>query len=169
MLLSERLLSMSRVRPVVIVLALLLSSCGFSLQGAEGYPESMASAYIDTKDRYTIFYRELSRSLRLGGVDLVDSAVAASAVIRIEEDQSGQRVLTVSGRNVPTEYDVFYLVQYSVWVDGQEKLSSHSVSQSRDYTYDETQVLGKSREEQVIREAIAKDLVRQVSQELARL
>ena len=57
MLLSERLLSMSRVRPVVIVLALLLSSCGFSLQGAEGYPESMASAYIDTKDRYTIFYR----------------------------------------------------------------------------------------------------------------
>ena len=147
----------------------MLPACGFRLQGAEGYPASMATTYIDTEDRYTVFYRELSTSLRLGGIELVDSAVAANAIIRIESDRSGQQVLTVSGRNVPTEYDVYYIVQYSVWMEGQEKLASHEISQNRDYTYDETLVLGKSREEQGIRESIAKDLVRRVSQELSRL
>jgi LPS-assembly lipoprotein len=154
---------------LALAAVLLAPACGFRLQGAEGYPASMATTYIETQDRYTIFYRELSASLRIGGVELVDSSVDASAIIRIESDQSGQRVLTVSGRNVPTEYDVYYRVQYSVWMDGQETLPSHSISQNRDYTYDETLVLGKNREEQGIREAIAKDLVRRVSQELSRL
>jgi LPS-assembly lipoprotein len=168
-------MSLSRLAHMRILVAVLslsavtLSACGFRLQGAEGYPETMTTTYIDTQDRYTVFYRELSTSLRLGGIELVDSAVAASTIIRIERDESGQRVLTVSGRNVPTEYDVFYVVDYSVWMNGEEQLASHEISQNRDYTYDETLVLGKKREEQEIREAIAKDLVRRVSQELSRL
>ena len=54
-------------------------------------------------------------------------------------------------------------------MNGQEVLARHSVSLSQDYTYDSTLVLGKYREGESIREAIANDLVRQVSQELSRL
>jgi outer membrane lipopolysaccharide assembly protein LptE/RlpB len=43
------------------------------------------------------------------------------------------------------------------------------LSSSQDYTYDETLVLGKAREENELREAISKDLVRQVNQEFSRL
>jgi outer membrane lipopolysaccharide assembly protein LptE/RlpB len=129
----------------------------------------MATTYIDARDRYTIFYRELSSALRIGGVQLVDSSVDAAAVIRIESDVSGQSVLTVSGRNVPTEYDVYYSVRYSVWMEGQQILSPHAISLNQDYTYDETMVLGKNREADTIREAVAREVVRQVSQELSRL
>ncbi|MDP6150341.1 MAG: hypothetical protein QGH46_03810 [Gammaproteobacteria bacterium] len=154
---------------LVLVAAAFIVACGFRLRGVEGFPESMATTYIDTEDRYTIFYRELISALSIGGVELVDSAVDALAIIRIEKDKSGQDVLTVSARNVPTEYNVHYTVTYSVWMNGQEVLARHSVSLSQDYTYDSTLVLGKYREGESIREVIANDLVRQVSQELSRL
>ena len=51
---------------------------------------------------------------------------------------------------------------YSVWVDGAERLPSRTLIKRQDYTFDSTQVLGKNREEQLLREGIAKDLVRQV-------
>ena len=43
------------------------------------------------------------------------------------------------------------------------------VTETRDYTYDETLVLGKAHEEAVLREAIAKDLVRIVLKQVSSL
>lgn len=149
--------------------ACVLSACGFQLQGSAGYPDSLATIYIDAPDRYSEFYRGLGDELRQHGSELVGSVVAASAVIRIENDESGQNVLTVSGRNVPTEYDVFYTVRYSVSLDGEEVLAARTLTLRQDYTYDATLVLGKKREEQEIRQALARGLVRQVSQQLSRL
>ena len=90
-------MSLSRV----IVLAVLaascaLAACGFRMQGIGQFPESLATTYIDTSDRYTVFYRELRAELAQGGVEVVDSPVHANAVIRIDRDQSGQSVLTVN-------------------------------------------------------------------------
>lgn len=153
----------------VLIAAALLSACGFRLQGSDAYPASMASTYIDAQDHYTLFYRELCIALEQGGVILAASPVDADTVIRIERDYTGQKVLTVSARNVPTEYDVFYSIQYSVWMDGKEIMPSHALTLNQDYTYDETLVLGKKREEEALREAITADLVRQVSHELSRL
>lgn len=153
----------------LLLLALQAGGCGFRLQGAASYPDFMATTFIRSSDRYTPFYRGLHESLERGGVEVVDSTVAAGAVINIEEDRTGQKVLTVSGRNVPTEYDVFYSVTYSVWRDGVQILPARTLVKRQDYTYDTTLVLGKSREEQELREAIAAELVRQVSLQLARL
>jgi len=163
-------LSDKAFKSVLLLMATaLLSGCGFRLQGVVGYPDTLATTHIQTDDRYTEFYRGLRESLQQGGVEVVDSVVAASAVIRIEDDRSGQTVLTVSGRNIPTEYDVYYSVRYSVQVDGVEVLPARTLVKRQDYTYDSTKVLGKQREEQMLREAIARELVRQVSQQLSRL
>ena len=151
------------------VIAAAVTACGFRLQGVVTYPDFMAATYLEASDRYTPFYRGLEESLERGGVDIVDSVVAAGAVIRIEDDRSGQKVLTVSGRHVPTEYDVYYSVTYSVWHDGVEVLPSTTLVKRQDYTYDPTLVLGKNREEQELREAIAAELVRRVRQRLSRL
>jgi outer membrane lipopolysaccharide assembly protein LptE/RlpB len=129
----------------------------------------LARTYIQSPDRYTTFYRQLSASLEQGGVEIVSSPGDATAVVKVENDQTGQKVLTVSGRNVPAEYDVYYTVTYSVWASGKPLLESRTLSVRQDYTYDETRVLGKNREQEIIRETIVQDLVRQVNQELSRL
>jgi outer membrane lipopolysaccharide assembly protein LptE/RlpB len=76
-------------------------------------------------------------------------------------------VLSVSARNVPTEYEVYYTVRYSVSAGDATLLQAQDVTETRDYTYDETLVLGKAHEESVLREAIAKDLVRIVLKQIA--
>jgi len=162
-------LSSSSTRIVIMLAAVMLSACGFRLQGSQTFPPVMATTYIDAEDRYTEFYRSLKTALQTGGVTVSDSVVAAGAIIRIETDETDRRILTVDRRNVPTEYDVYYKVTYSVWIDGAERLPSRTLIKRQDYTYDSMQVLGKNREEEMLREAIARDLVRQVTQQLARL
>lgn len=160
-------ISLSRLLP--LFLALLLGGCGFHVPGALVVPDGMQRTYIDTVERNSLFHLELRRELQAAGVELVDSPENATAIMVISEDKTDQRVLSVSARNVPTEFEVFYLVEYSLQSDAKQLLEPQFLSLTRAYTYDETLVLGKAREEQVLREAIAKDLVRIVVKQLATL
>jgi LPS-assembly lipoprotein len=163
-------MSLSRFAATVVVVAFAaLAGCGFQLRGVGEFPESLATTYVDTADRYTVFYQELLAELRRGGVTIVDSPVDASSVIRLELDATGQRVLTISGRNVPTEFDVFYNLVYSVWTNGEEVLAAQELALNQSYTYDQTTVLGKNREEQEIRNSLALNLVQQVARQLSLL
>ncbi len=148
-------------------LLLLVAACGFQLRAAPQLPPEMSRTYIDTADRHSLFYRELRRGLAEAGVDVVRSAADAEAVFTVLSDVTDQRVLSVSGRNVPREYEVYYSVSYSVQTDTGLLLEPHSQTVTRDYTYDETEVLGKAREEEQLREALARDLVRIVLIQLA--
>lgn len=148
---------------------LLLSACGFHMQGAFTVPEEMQRTYISTEDRYSFFYRELKRQLVRNGVQVVDMPDDSAATLSIHLDKTDQRVLSVSARNVPTEYEVFYSVEYSVDSGEQNLLTRQFITLTQDYTYNETLVLGKAQEEQVLREAIVNDLVRIVLKQLGSL
>lgn len=146
-----------------------LAACGFHLQGKTEVPAEMQRTYIATDDEYSDFYRELRRQLEDNGVEVVASPVNATATLSVHVDDTGQRVLSVSARNVPTEYEVFYSVEYSL-ASGEHTLQPRQyITLTMDYTYDETLVLGKAREEQVLREAIATDLARTVLRQLGSL
>lgn len=132
-------------------------------------PTEMQRTYIDTVERNSLFHLELQRQLRTAGVELVDVPDDTAAIFAISVDRTGQRVLSVSARNVPTEYEVFYTVEYALISGEDNLLIPQRVTLTRDYQYDETLVLGKAREEQLLREAIVKDLVRLVSRQLATL
>ena len=122
----------------------------------------MARTYIETSDRHSLFYRRLRDSFRTAGVEITDSAVNATATFSIVSDDTGQRVLSVSARNVPTEYEVYYTIVYGLQAEQKNLLPVRSQTLTRDYTWDETLVLGKEKEEQLLREAIVDDLVRVV-------
>lgn len=132
------------------------------MRGATSVPPEMARTYIETIDRHSLFYRTLRRELDAAGVSVVESPLDATAVFAIESDMTGQRVLSVSARNVPREFEVYYTVFYSLKTDNETLLPTRSQTQTRDYRWDETLVLGKEKEEQVLREAITDDLVRVV-------
>jgi LPS-assembly lipoprotein len=150
-------------------LFLLLASCGFSLQNAFVVPAEMERTYISTEDRHSLFYRELRRQLRAAGMQLADIPDESTATLTISVDQTDQRVLSVSTRNIPTEFEVFYAIEYAVDSGDTILLKPQTITLTRDYTYDETLVLGKAHEEQLLREAIVKDLVRIVLKQLGTL
>lgn len=129
----------------------------------------MQRTYIDTADRHSLFYREFRLQLQAAGVELVDTPGDATATFSILTDQTDQRVLSVSARNVPTEYEVFYTIEYALEDSQQSLMAPQLLTLTRDYTFDTTLVLGKAHEEQTLREALVKDLVRVVMKQLATL
>jgi LPS-assembly lipoprotein len=70
---------------------------------------------------------------------------------------------------VPREFEVFYTVFYSVESGDNTIMPPQSLTRTRDYTYDETLVLGKAREEELLREAIVDDLVQVILKQLSSL
>lgn len=153
----------------MLVVASVLGACGFQLQGALDVPDEIERTYIDPVERNTQFHRELQRQLLAAGVDVVESAGEATAILTISADDTGQRVLSVSARNVPTEYEVYYTVEYSLASGEEVLLAPQDVTLVRDYTWDETLVLGKAREEDLMRDAIVRDLVRTVLKQISTL
>ena len=129
----------------------------------------MERTYIDAADQYSLFYRELRQTLNAAGVELADSPERATAILSILNDRTGQRVLSVSARNVPTEYEVYYTIEYTITAGERVLLSPQDVTLTRDYTYDTTLVLGKAREESMLREALVNDLVRIVLKQISSL
>ena len=132
-------------------------------------PAEMQRTYLDPVDKHSLFHRELRLQLQAAGVELVDTPDNSTAILSIRIDETDQRVLSVSGRNVPTEYEVYYTIEYSLASGEKVLLSPQDITLTRDYTYDTTKVLGKSREEAVLREAVVKDLVRTVLKQISSL
>jgi len=150
-----------------LLICVFLSACGFHLQGAASTPAEMQRTYISTPDEFSQFYRELRRTLIAAGVELTKSPEDATATLTILYDFTDQRVLSVSARNVPTEFEVFYTVQYTITSGEKSLLDMQELSLARDYTYDATLVLGKAQEEQLMRNAIVGDLVRIIMEQIS--
>lgn len=148
-------------------LSVLISGCGFQLAGNYAIDEQFGSLSIRTDDRYTPFYKTLVEELRRAGVEVGDPGDKRAAVLNIRDDETGQRVLSVSAQNVPREYEVFYTISYDVSVEGQIRSGADNLTLARDYTWTETALLGKAREEAAIRQALVDELVATVLRRLS--
>ena len=155
-----------KLRSLVSAAALLavvaLGGCGFTLEGGGALPGSMARTFVEAPSRNSPFVTSLRDALQMRGAELVDSSSAADSVLVISADDTGQRVLSVSARNIPREYEIYYAVTVSLRAGAMSLMDSETIVVTRAYTYDVTQVLGKSAEERLLRDALAQDLARQV-------
>jgi LPS-assembly lipoprotein len=153
----------------LLPLFLLLGACGWHIRGSEQLPASMSATYLESADLHSDFDRALRRSLDSAGAKLVGGKEAAAVVLRIRKDASGRRVLAVSARNTPQEYEVYYSVEYSVEVGGKEVIPAQTLELVNDFSYNEAALLAKEREEAGLRAALARDLAGLVLRRLASL
>ncbi len=146
----------------LLAAALAVVGCGFHLQGAGSLPPAMSRTFIETKRPHSQFLTTLTDVLRQRGSDVLTATADDAAVLDIVADDTGQRVLSVSARNIPREYEIYYAVTFSLQIGGQSVIDEETLVVTRAYTYDETQVLAKAAEEDVLRQALAEDLARRV-------
>ncbi len=151
---------MSFVAPrlAVALTTLLLTACGFALQGRVPLPAGLAVTLIATDDQQSDFVQELRRSLLASGARLTTSAQQATGEIRVEVDELQERILSVSARNIPREYELTYRVRLSVRRGGELVLATEEFLLSRDFSFDERVLLAKEREKDALSEALARDL-----------
>jgi LPS-assembly lipoprotein len=148
---------------------LTLAGCGFHLQGRQPMPEAFAYTFIDTQDEQTDFVQDLRKALLASGSKVIRTQGSSGATVRVHEDELSERILSVSARNIPTEYELTYRVKFSVTASGKTLIDNEEISATRDLSFEESQLLAKEREEEILREALARDLVALVMRRLASL
>ena len=157
---------------VVLSGAMLLSACGWQLQGVRRVPEALAPLYLDLSDEHSAFSRSLVRRLHEAGVNVTASKLSANAVLRVSTDTSGHHVASVSALNEPQQYEVYYRVEYRldrVQAGAGPLLPPQVMNAARTITYDKTLALAKQREELNLRNTLADELAGQVLRRLSLL
>ncbi len=147
----------------------MLAACGFHLQGRQPLPAQFTNTYVETQDEQTDFVQDLRKALIASQVNVIRTKGSAGATITVHEDELTERILSVSARNIPTEYELTYRVKFSVLSEGKTLIDNEEISATRDISFDEAQLLAKEREQEILREALARDLVALVMRRLAAL
>ena len=150
---------MSRSLSAAILALLALSGCGFRLAGSDPLPGILARPYLSVKDPYTDFAREFEHQLTTAGALLQDVRTKSTATIEITKDLVEQRTLSVSARNIPTEYELTYTVTFAVQGPDRELLKPQTINMSKDYSFVENELLAKEHEADILRMQMARDLV----------
>ncbi len=151
----------------VLILVLLLSACGFHLRGSVELPPMLERPHV-VGDAFSLLVRELESLLLQSGATLVRQPKEASAIVRILSETPTRRVLSVGSTGKAAEYELHYAVNYQLENPQGEVLQGPStLSTRRTYLFDESQVLGKSGEEETLREDMQRDLARRLLQQLS--
>jgi LPS-assembly lipoprotein len=156
------------VRWLVVSLAgFLVAACGFHLQGSVELPSVMGHTYIESANPDGLLTRKLTRALQNSGSVVTAERAAATAVLRLLKDDAGQRVLSVSARGVPEEYELYHTVRFSLEGGGGTLLEPYETTVTRDYSFDPTEVLGKAQEAEYLEDAMVDDIVQLVLRRLS--
>ncbi len=146
--------------PVLLLAAVLLAGCGFHLRGSADLPAPMSVTYIKGLRPFGTLADDFSAALSLRGVTVTDREERATAILHITQNTTDKQVLSVDINGNVLEYEIHQSIRFAVaTVDGRPVVSEQTVMLKRDYIFSSTDVLGKQREEQVVRATLQENLV----------
>jgi LPS-assembly lipoprotein len=147
------------------LLCLLLAACGFQLRGTADVPFQ------------TIFVPavaggiglELKRNIQAGTrAKVVDEAKQAEAILDILQETREKEILSLTGTGRVREFQLRYRVGFRVHDGkGRDFVPSNVVTLVRDITFNDTDVLAKESEEQLLYRDMQSDMVQQILRRLA--
>ena len=146
---------------LIIIFACLLSACGFQLRGATVLPADLKNLYIQAPDALRDEVR-----VYLDGTDtkVLDNRQGADVILTLSDSRFDRRVLSVDpNTGKEREYELIYSLNYlAKRASGKTLLNSKRLTIRRDYVFDRDAVLGKSREQGVLRTEMRRDAVQQI-------
>jgi LPS-assembly lipoprotein len=145
------------------VALVLLTACGFHLRAGVELPAVLENTYLQSQSLYSGIATELRLELQSAGADLTDQRDQATGVVNILNERSQQRVLSVGSAGRASEYELFEEVSFALEdPQGNVLLEPQTLRMTRDLVFDDTQLLGKVGEAEVIRRQMQRDLARQI-------
>ncbi len=134
---------------LLLILLILLSSCGYSMRGSIDIPESIKEVSI-VSDNYSNIFNMLSRSLENSNIKITQNNDKSLFRIVILNESFNRRQLTISTTGRVNEYELIYDVRYELNPPN-KKSSSDRITLYRDYSFSENNVMGNSDREDSIK------------------
>ena len=148
-----------------MVLAAVLAGCGFHLRGSAPVP--FDTLYIPNAK--TGIALDLKRNIEAGtNAKVVDDPKKADATLELSGESREKIILSLTGTGRVREFRLRYRMGYRVH-DGKggEYVPPSVVQLQRDVTYDDSAILAKEAEEQLLFRDMQSDMVQQVLRRLA--
>lgn len=150
----------------MLTLALLLAACGFHLRGDARMP--FTSLYIEAGNPTSPLVAELRRNLQANHVELVNRAELAEVILNISLDTPEKQILTLGSSGRVNEFQLRYRVSLRAFDNEQrEWVPADELLLSRDFSYDDTQILAKESEEALLYQSMRTDMVQQIIRRLS--
>ncbi|NGX14753.1 LPS assembly lipoprotein LptE [Wenzhouxiangella sp. XN24] len=146
-----------------------VTGCGFQLQGVTRYPAEFSPLYLDVPEPNSDLAFQLNRVLGASQVTLARDPAEAGATLHIVEENFGRRVKSISAQNRPAEFEVFYEIEYLVSSDGETLVARQPVKRARIFPYSERDILARQQEEELLRDALAREIANVIARRLADL
>jgi len=150
---------------LVVALLLTLAACGFRLRGTANVP--FETLYLPGATGGIAL--DLKRNIQIGtNAKVVDDAAKAQAVMQFTEEAKQKEVLSLTGTGKVREFQLRYRVGFRVH-DGKggEYVPQSTIQLTRDVTFNDTEILAKEQEEQLLFRDMQSDMVQQILRRLA--
>ena len=149
---------------IAILIALLLTACGFQLRGAQPLPFS--SLYIAENWELGAALRRNIRAL--GSTQLAQTPQEAQAVFTSIGEAREKIILSLSATGRVREFQLRYRFAYRVHdLKGREFVPPTEIILVRDISFSDERVLAKEQEEVLLYRDMQNDMVQQVLRRLA--
>jgi LPS-assembly lipoprotein len=152
-------------KALAIAALVLLAGCGFKLRGTAELP--FQTIYIPGASGGIAL--DLRRNIQAGtDARVVDDAKQADAVMQFTDEAREKEILSLTGTGRVREFQLRYRVGFRVHDGrGREYVPASSIQLTRDVTFNDTEVLAKEAEEQLLFRDMQADMVQQIMRRLA--
>ena len=154
----------------LVLLLCMQVACGFTLRGTNAEQSSIGAVFIDA-GRDVQLADLVRRKIREQGLTLATSRDVANVLVRLTGENQGQRVVSVQSEGRVSEFELRHGIDLLViraepgeiarYGSGGENRSD-TVAVRREYTFDDTGVLGKEDEASILRRELRDELARQL-------
>ena len=147
------------------LLCLALGACGFQLRGTADVP--FETIYVPTVAGGIGL--ELKRNIQAGTrAKVVDDAKQAEAILEFTQESREKEILSLTGTGRVREFQLRYRVGFRVHDGkGRDFVPANTVVLLRDITFNDSDVLAKETEEQLLYRDMQSDMVQQIMRRLA--
>lgn len=162
---------MKRRAALALTTALMLSACGFQLRGANGKGVlPFKTIYLGIPESSPLG-TELRRNIRASGdTIIVSTPKEADAIIEVMQETREKATLTLNTQGRVRDYSLYYRLRFRVSDSkGKELLAPTEILLKRDLSFNESQIIAKEKEEEMLYRDMQTDLVQQILRRLSAL
>jgi len=141
---------------LLLIILVNVTSCGYQLRGSEGI--NLESISIDGGS--SDFVKVLKKKFKQSGVKVQEKNSEKS--LEITSDIFTKKILSLSATGKVKEYQINYKISFRFKSQAGEWGNSINIEATRDFTYDDKNIIAKTEEESRIIKGMQKQLIRTI-------
>jgi LPS-assembly lipoprotein len=151
------------VAGLLLVMTLMISSCGFHLRGATEDAVHLPVLYVSMESNFGEMSRAIRSALTNSGTEIVTDPGAAPWSLFISAEKSDRRIASTNSEISVARYELQSMVDIRLEAqDGTLLIPTIALSTERVYEYDSSNLTGSDVEEQVLKKEMRDELVERI-------